>query len=374
MPGTVRKMRLGWTVLLVGVAALSSAETLRMGTWNVTNYTGTGRGSAFQNAIYGTYQGRSFAPDVLFAQEIESPSAAQTFRGLLNTAAGSPGDWNVIFNTLTGTSGTNANNQAMFYRTSKVHSTAVTVVASPSSTAGARQTLRFDFQLAGNATAEIFSVYNLHLKAGSSAEDQNRRQAEATSVRNNANGLTGNRQIMAVGDFNWQTSSQAAWTTFTGSTSNNDGRFFDPINTPGSWNDNNNFRFVHTQDPSGAAGMDDRFDLMLMGGKLGDGVGTEYVGAFGTAYSTTTWNDPNHSYRVWGNDGTSFNDTLTITGNAMVGSSIAQSLVTSATVNGGHLPVFADFRYDVVPEPASMIALGAGLLALVRRRRSANSQ
>jgi hypothetical protein len=111
---------------------------------------------------------------------------------------------------------------------------------------------------------------------------------------------------------------------------------------------------------------------MLMGGKLGDGIGTEYVGAFGTAYSTTTWNDPNHSYRVWGNDGTSFNDTLTTTGNAMVGSSIAQSLVTSATVNGGHLPVFADFRYDVVPEPASMVALGAGLLAVVRRRRNAN--
>jgi len=294
-----------------------------MGTWNVTNYTGTGRGSAFQNAIYGTYQGRSFAPDVLFAQD-------------------------------------------------KVHSTAVTVVASPSSTAGARQTLRFDFQLAGNATAEIFSVYNLHLKAGNTTEDQNRRQAEATSVRNNANGLTGNRQIMAVGDFNWQSSSQTAWTTFTGSTSNNNGRFFDPINTTGSWTENNNFRFVHTQDPSGSGGMDDRYDLMLMGGKLGDGIGTEYVGAFGTAYSTTTWNDPNHSYRVWGNDGTSFNDTLTTTGNAMVGSSIAQSLVTSATVNGGHLPVFADFRYDVVPEPASMVALGAGLLAVVRRRRNAN--
>ena len=137
MPGTVKKMRLGWTVLLVGVAALSSAETLRMGTWNVTNYTGANRGSAFQNAIYGTYQGRSFAPDVLFAQEIESPSAAQTFRGLLNTAAGSPGDWNVVFNTLTGTSGTNANNQAMFYRTSKVHSPSVTVVANPSSVTAA---------------------------------------------------------------------------------------------------------------------------------------------------------------------------------------------------------------------------------------------
>lgn len=115
--------------------------------------------------------------------------------------------------------------------------------------------------------------------------------------------------------------------------------------------------------------MDDRFDQVLIGGGLADGVGTDYVGNTQIAYSTTTWNDTNHSYRVWGNDGTSFNSSLTTTGNSMVGSSIAQSLINTSTTAGGHLPVFLDLKYAVVPEPASMMILGVGLAAILKRRR-----
>ena len=93
----------------------------------------------------------------------------------------------------------------------------------------------------------------------------------------------------------------------------------------------------------------------------------------GTPYSTTTWNDPNQSYRVWGNDGTSFNKSLTIAGNAEVGASIAQSLVNDATPAGGHLPVFLDLTYQInpTPEPSAFAALGLGTLAFLRRRRKA---
>ncbi|MBC8135660.1 MAG: PEP-CTERM sorting domain-containing protein [Fibrella sp.] len=108
--------------------------------------------------------------------------------------------------------------------------------------------------------------------------------------------------------------------------------------------------------------MDDRFDVLLTSGNLGDGVGLDYLGSFGTPYSTTTWNDLNHSYRAWGNDGSSFNAVLNTTSNAMVGNSIATSLRNTAT-NGGHLPVFLDLRFNVaavsVPEPGTL-----GLMAL----------
>ena len=55
------------------------------------------------------------------------------------------------------------------------------------------------------------------------------------------------------------------------SRTNNAGQFADPISTPGAWKDNIAFRYVHTQDPSGAAGMDDRYDLVLLGKGLTDG-------------------------------------------------------------------------------------------------------
>ena len=121
----------------------------------------------------------------------------------------------------------------------------------------------------------------------------------------------------------------------------NDGRFFDPINTPGSWNNNAAYRFVHTQDP--AYQMDDRHDQILVSAGLVDGVGLDYIGDPALPYSTTTWDDPAHSYRCWGNDGSSYNQLLTTTGNQMVGNVIAQALRASA-LGGGHLPVYLDLR------------------------------
>ena len=133
---------------------------------------------------------------------------------------------------------------------------------------------------------------------------------------------------MAGGDYNVRSSSEAFYQKLTKTTSA--GQLFDPINssytgTGGNitWYNTSTYRFLHTQDPYGAGGMDDRDDFILTGSSLRDGQGLEYIGSKTAAYSTTTWDDTNHSYRVWGNDGTSFNSTLTVTNNAMVGDTIA---------------------------------------------------
>ncbi|MBX3095403.1 MAG: PEP-CTERM sorting domain-containing protein [Fimbriimonadaceae bacterium] len=355
-------------LLALGIvlAVAAQADTLRIASWNISNYNG-GRTSDLQNAVYGTFQGRQFAPDVLFGQEILSDSAAISMRNALNSAAGSPGDWAYWNN---GVGGNNQN--VFFYRTSRVNGVASTLIAAGTTTTNPRDLYRFDFQITGNANGEIVSVYNTHMKSGQTQADEDRRLIEANLVRLNANSLASGFHPVVLGDFNMRTGTEQAYQTMTASTGNDRGRFFDPIGTSGTWYQQSSKRFVHTQDPSGTGGMDDRHDQILMASTYNDGVGLEYVGMFGTAYSTTTWNDPNHSYRAWGNDGTSYNTSLTITGNTMVGDSIAQSLVNVATVNGGHLPVFADLQYTAVPEPASMVALGAGLLALTRRRRNRN--
>ena len=328
-----------------GLAATTLSQ-LRVATWNITNYT-SGRDSAFQTALLSSFQGRSFNPDVIVCQELKGTTGVANFLNILNSAPGQAGQWAAATPYLT----TGDTDSGMFYRKTKVSFEGLSNI-----TGDPRATQRYDFHLngysAGSTVNPEISYYSSHLKAGSTADDQARRLTEATNIRADADAVAPTRQIMAGGDYNVRSSSEAFYQKLTKTTSA--GQLFDPINssytgTGGNitWYNTSTYRFLHTQDPYGAGGMDDRDDFILTGSSLRDGKGLEYIGSKTAAYSTTTWDDTNHSYRVWGNDGTSFNSTLTVTNNAMVGDTIAQALRDSvgnpdpANV-GGHLPVFMD--------------------------------
>lgn len=287
------------------------------------------------------------SPTVLVGQEFITVSGVAGFVNMLNSASGSPGDWAAA----AFVDGPDTDS-AFFYRTSLVNLlSVVTVYSTPGSPDQPRNLMRYDISLKGYRAGEApsLSLYSTHMKAGSQQADQDRRLMEAQRIRNDAEALPAGRSFLVGGDFNMQASTQAAFQELVGSQANNAGRFTDIINTPGDWQSSSSFRFVHTQDPYGAGGMDDRYDFLLLSSDLVDGTGFDYVGNPSVPYSTTTWNDPNHSFRSWGNDGTSYNTTLTVTGNTMVGPTIAQALrdsigVTSPTSTGGHLPVFLDIR------------------------------
>lgn len=357
------------TVSLVGGFCLSSLSfsQLRVATWNITNYT-SGRESAFQTAIFSAFSGRSFNPDVLVAQELKGATGVANFLNILNSAPGQAGQWAAATPYLS----TGDTDSGMFYRVNKVSFEGLTNI-----TGDPRATQRYDFHLkgygAGSTVNPEISYYSSHLKAGSTTDDQARRLTEATNIRANADAIGSTRQIMIGGDFNVRSSSEAFYQKLTKTATV--GQFFDPINssyTSGggniTWYNTTNYRFLHTQDPYGAGGMDDRDDFILTGSSLRDGKGLEYIGSKTAAYSTTTWDDPNHSYRVWGNDGTSFNTTLTTTGNTMVGATIAQALRDSvgnpdpANV-GGHLPVFMDVKIPAdLTDDKSVIDFGTVML------------
>ncbi len=344
-----------------GVLACEAYAQIRVATWNVSNYSG-GRSADIQNIVYGTYQGRQFAPDVIGLQEFSGQAALNEFVTILNSAPGSPGDWVAApFESSPDT------NQVLVYRSSKLALVrAVTIAnADPGTTGQPRDTRRFDLRPVGfTSNAASVGIYVTHMKSASSGEDQARRLVEAQRIRDNAEGIDTNgsgtalpsgMNFMVVGDFNIQSSSQAAYQELVGSQTNNTGRFFDPINTSGSWNNNASFRYVHTQDPAGSTGgMDDRLDILLVSGSLRNNTGLDYIGSHTLPYSSSTWNDPNHSYRVWGNDGTSYQTALRVNAggvpNAMVGASIAQDLI-DVCVGSGHLPVYLDLR---VPALASL--------------------
>ncbi len=330
---------------LFAAVTVVSGEEIRIANWNVTNYSG-GRAAEFQTAVYGQYAGRTMAPDVLIGQEFISAAAVTSFVNILNTAAGSPGDWAAA----AFVDGPDTDS-AFFYRTGVVtlatdlSPNGVTVVAVGGTAPNhPRNIMRYDIRLAAWTSAEtVLAIYSTHMKSGTGTEDKERRLLEAQRIRDDAESLPADWHFLVGGDFNIQSSAQEAYQELVGSQANNDGRFFDPIKTPGSWNNSSSFRFVHTQDPIGAGGMDDRHDQILLSGSLVDGQGLDYIGNASVPYSTSTWNDPNHSYRSWGNDGSSYNTTLTISGNQMVGAVIAQALVDCAA-GAGHLPVFLDLR------------------------------
>ena len=353
---TFSRQRRRALVVGLGLLTASIAEAqLRVVSWNVSNYNG-GRVADIQTAVYGVYQSRSMAPDIILAQEFINSAAQTTFLNALNTAAGSPGDW-AAAPWLTGPDTV----AVCFYRTSSVTLLeSVIISVGGGAPAPPRSTPRYKFRVAGYASNKaVLYCYNSHMKAGTTADDEARRLVEAQRIRDNAQLLDPNCAFLLVGDFNIYTSTEDPYIELVGSQADNAGQFFDPIKSPGNWHDGSTFKFIHTQDPiSTNGGMDDRFDQILVSDNLIDGNGLDYIGNPALSYSTTTWNDVNHSYRAWGNDGTSYNAGLTVTGNAMVGATIAQAIINVATTAGGHIPVFLDLRVPAVVNSDATIDFG----------------
>lgn len=338
MPRLPRTARLVLSATLA-LAATAQADGLRVVTWNVSNYSG-GRAAAFDTAVYGVFEGRSMSPDVFLLQEMLSDSSVQQLVQILNAAPDSPGDWAAA----PFVDGNDTDN-GFLYRTSKVELLGSVVVAQGGASPNhPRDINRYDVRLVGYGSVEgVISLYSTHMKASTGGSNEARRLLEAQRIRADAEALPDGQHFILGGDFNIRSSNEGAYQELI--IVRDDGRFVDPIASPGSWNNSSTFRYIHTQDPIGAGGVDDRYDQLLVSASLVDGDGADYLGQAAIPYSRSTWDDPNHSYRCWGNDGSSYNTVLRSEGNEMVGADIADAL--KLICNGsGHLPVMLDL---VVP-------------------------
>lgn len=350
--------------LVIAASVLAAQGQLRIVTWNISNYNG-GRVGDLQTSIYGAFEGRTMAPDMIIGQEFLSSAGLLAFKALLNNAPGSPGDWEAAeFRDGADTE------SICVYRTSKLDLLGVTTVATGSSASNnqPRNTYRYDIRLKDYASdGAVMAVYVVHLKAGSTTEDRNRRLVETSRIRTNVQTLNPQWMYVMGGDFNIGSSSEEAFQRLVGEIPAEPAKFVDPIRTSGSWNNSGAFRLVHTQDP--ATQMDDRFDLILLSPGLVDGVGFDYRGNPNVPYRywnsdsarpdyRMQWNDPNHSYRAWGNDGNGFNGVLQVAGNTMVGPAIAQALVNAAQ-GLGHLPVFLDIQIPPKVSADSVLDFGS---------------
>ncbi len=321
------------------------------------------RDQAFKTALFGInpINGLSAKPDVFLGEEFISAAGLTNFVAIMNAAPNSPGDY--VGCTFVDGPDTDS---VCIYRSSKLVPIGAPVVVSVggASPNHPRNIMRYDFKISGyNSSGGMISFYPSHMKAGTATGDEPRRQLEAQQIRADAQAL--GHAFVLGGDLNVQNSNDLGFSTLVASTTNNAGQFFDPIKTPGTWNNNSGLVYVLTQDPApGQAGIDDRFDFILFSNDCKDGNGIEYIGNPNVAYSTMTWNDPNHSYRCWGNDGSIFNSSIRISGNAMVGTTIAQAIAdtllnASGSYDSGHLAVLCDVRVPAKIGAPSTLSFGS---------------
>ncbi len=331
------------TTILAFTGTLVAADGIRVVTWNITYYDGT-RSDQIGTVCYGTWEGKQLDPDIICLQEMTGRVPTLQFVQALNQAPGSPSDWAAapIYTNPGGGLHT-----ALVYRTSKLQFVeAELVAAGGGSPQQPRNVVRFDMRAIGyDEEASMLSFFPLHYKAGYSPSDLARKLVESEIVRSHIETLPEDRHIILGADLNIRHSTDPAYEELNGIIPNT-GVLWDPISAPGTWNNNSSFRNIHTQDPTGGGGMDDRLDQILLSPSLLNNRGFNYDGAFPTPWDLSTTEDPNHSHRAWGNDGTRYNQSMRVEGNQMVGTEIAQAIADLADPDG-HIPVYLDL--DVAP-------------------------
>ena len=149
-----------------------------------------------------------------------------------------------------------------------------------------------------------------HLKAGSSASDQQTRTQMVSSVMEYIDffGYEGN--VMFMGDFNMNSSFETAYQVMTNYNNNPELSFNDPIDMPGQWYNNSDMALHHTQSTRAGSqecfvggGLDDRYDFILVSNDLLSGdSGFKYiddtylaVGQDGLRYNQSLIDPPNYS-------------------------------------------------------------------------------
>jgi endonuclease/exonuclease/phosphatase family metal-dependent hydrolase len=306
--------------LLIGVLVIFSLVlpvypgSIKIATWNLLNFsgsTGPSREIDFRQVV------DQLGLDILIVQEMTSYNAVNEFKNnVMNYSF--PGKYEAaIFY-----DGPDTDNAAFY---NKLTISLITQLQVPTPL---RDISEYVFEIkAGLGSGLRFRIYSTHLKAGTTADDENERAQEATVLRNYLNDLPANSYFLVCGDFNMESSNESAFGILAGSQSDNDGRVKDPINKLGDWYNNSAFANLHTQstrtiqfEGGASGGLDDRFDLVLISYAL-DGT-NELLYKPG-------------SYLAYGNDGKHLNKAVNDGTNEAVNSVVANALYEASD----HLPV-----------------------------------
>ncbi|MCD4736346.1 MAG: hypothetical protein K8R53_09900, partial [Bacteroidales bacterium] len=172
-----------------------------------------------------------------------------------------------------------------------------------------------------------------HLKAGNSPDDASERADEANKIMSYLNATNASGNYIFTGDFNVYSGFEQAYLKIT-NYSNQNIRFYDPLDKSGEWSGNSYFASIHTQSThqSGSChsggGSDDRFDFILMTQKILQGSNKiKYIA---------------DSYKAVGQDGLHFNKSINA---SPTNTSVPANVLDALYDMSDHLPVVSKFLY-----------------------------
>lgn len=209
-----------------------------------------------------------------------------------------------------------------------------------------------DSNLVAGSDTVFLTFIGAHLKAGNSSSDENERTQTTAAVMDfiENNDLKGN--LFFMGDLNVYDGSEGCFQNLINH-SNSDYNFYDPVNAIGSWSSNSSFSAYHSQSTRvtsngclSGGGMDDRFDHILITDAVkNNNFGVEYI---------------KNSYKVIGQDGNRFNQSIIFPQNFSVPKGVDTALYNMSD----HLPVKVDLKLKKVPVGISEVSNTNALLSI----------
>lgn len=311
--------------LLSSQNATAQQDTLRVVYYNLLKFPGSTANRADSLKVILDY----LKPDILCVEELLNSTGSDL---VLNSALNHSGNTN--YSRTTYIDGFDTETQ-VFFNTNKVGLVRFDTVSTAGSTAvgesryiGYTRLYFKDPNLPTHRDTQYIDIFGMHLTASSNSDDSISRHVQTRMLKNWLAARPHIQFILAGGDLNLYTDQEVAYQTLLDSGTQ---KLKDPINRPGSWNNNAAFADVHTQSTrvrafNGGAtgGLDDRFDFILTSDSILQSNRLRYI---------------TNSYKAIGNTGLLFNDSLT---HPPVTTQLPWSVLSAMYNMSDHLPVYME--------------------------------
>jgi len=238
-----------------------------------------------------------YEPDIFMVCELENETGANL---ILNTSLNDEGNNYIMAPFEPSQSGDPDHQQLVFYRKGMFTLEASEVLPTP-----VRDINHYTLKLSTTdqqTDPVLFEVFVTHLKSSTGTANKQLRLEMVQQFTNRLETLDPNSFVLFAGDFNLYTATEPAYIELLDPT--NAIVMVDPIDRPGSWNNNINFQDIHSQStrissgPFGAGaggGLDDRFDFITVSENMLSDPKLKYL---------------DDTYKSFGNNGNCFDNSI----------------------------------------------------------------
>ena len=311
--------------LVVSLFGAAQTDTITLVAYNVLNFP-DGRNDCSSNTLVPNRSDTLrkilgyLKPDIFVACEIQNAAGADSILTRSLNAFGASNYAMAQF------SASSTLNNSMYYNTNKLTLQYHNVISTSPRDIDHYVLYLKDPNLGVHFDTTFIEVYMCHLKAGTGVTNAALRAEQTAILMDYIASRPLDRNHFVCGDLNVYTSNETGYQNLLS------GPFglIDPINAPGSWNNNASYAAAHTQstrnnqslDCGSLGGLDDRFDQILVSNNVMQGTDS-------LMYLVD-------SYDAVGNDGNHFNSNLLA---APVNTQYPDSVVRALYYMSDHLPV-----------------------------------